>query len=376
VKKKILIAPDKFKGSLSAADICYLLKDEMTLVIPDVQIVLCPLADGGDGTLEILSTYLELKKQKCITVDPLGRSIEAIYYTSHETAYIEMASASGYVLLDETDRNPMHTSTFGTGRMILDALKTGKEHIYLFLGGSATNDGGMGIANAFGYTFQDGQGNILEPIGASLRYIDKIVPPSVSNKSNNIKSLTLYHDVTNPPFGPNGAAQVYAKQKGANRLEVEILDIGLQNLCGQIRKYNGTDLSGLVGGGAAGGVAICLTGLLEAEMKSGMPYISEISNLDQKIRDADLIIGGEGRLDGQSLDGKVVSKVAELCQKYDKEMWLVVGKNELSSEQMSQLNIDKIFSVMNYAIDESDAITNASEYIRHIGRKIGEHLSS
>jgi len=373
MEQKILVAPDKFKGSLSAYEICLILKSEILSVLPDAQVESCLLADGGDGSLDVLATYLDLEKQVCETVDPIGRLINSLYYTFNKTAYIELASASGLVLLDDSEKNPMLTSTYGTGLEILDAIDNGIENIYLFLGGSATNDGGMGIAKAIGYTFYDQFDEALKPIGASLNLIKKIVPPKRELK---IKTLKLCCDVANRPYGSNGAAYVYGSQKGASMEQIIELDAGLENLCNEVKNYSGIDLSELKGGGAAGGVATCLYGLLEAEIVSGFNMISQVSKLESKIANSDIIISGEGRLDGQSLNGKVISGVAEMCKKYRKRMLLVVGKNELSNEEIETLGVEKLFSVLEIAIDLQDAISNGDKYMKVIGLKIVDYLNS
>lgn len=370
--QKILIAPDKFKGSLSGAQICHILKDEILSKIPDVVIEECPMADGGDGSVEILSHYLDLEKRTCNTVDPVGKPIEAVYYTSDDFAYIELATSSGLILLDDSKRNPLHTSTFGTGIQIKNAIDQNIENIFLFLGGSATNDGGMGIASALGYRFLDGEGQELKPTGSSLKLVDKIIPPL---DPINIKSFTLCCDVKNVPFGKNGAAHIYAKQKGANQAEIFALDQGLENLCNKVNKYNGIDLSQLIGGGAAGGVPICLVGLMKGQIISGIDFFKEVTDLENKIANSDLVISGEGRLDSQSLDGKVVSGVAALCRKHYKKLWLVVGKNDLSKREVEELGVEKVFSVMDFAEDIVDAISNARKYVKEIGSKLTKCLN-
>jgi glycerate kinase len=367
--KRILIAPDKFKGSLSGAEICSILNTVIQKVIPDAVIETCPLADGGDGSIEILSSYLEIKERFCDTVDPLGRPSKASYFMSEDTAYIELASASGIVLLEQSDRNPMHTSTYGTGLLIRDAIELGLKNIYLFLGGSSTNDGGMGIADSMGYTFYDKNGNLLAPNGISLAAINRIVvPPKVSN----IEKFIICCDVNNPPFGPNGAAKVYGKQKGANQQEIIHLDVGIKNLCHQIELFNGVSLSTLEGGGAAGGTAICLSGFFNAEIISGMDFIAEATMLDAKIEAADIVISGEGRLDTQSFNGKVISGVAEICQKLGKKLWLVVGKNELSKQEVHQLGAEGVFSIFEKADNLDDAMANSEKYLKEIGHEIAE----
>lgn len=368
---RILLAPDKFKGSLSGAEICNILKAEILNVLPNAQVESCPLADGGDGSLEVLSSYLQFEKHICNTVDPIGRSIEAEYYTFGKTAYIELASASGVVLLEEAECNPMYTSTYGTGIQILDAIKSGAEHIYLFLGGSATNDGGVGIASALGYIFYDEQGNVLEPIGSALNKITSISAP-VEVLSD--CEFTLCCDVENPPFGPNGAAFVYAKQKGASEQEIIDLDNGIANLCSQLERYSGIDLSLLVGGGAAGGVALSLSAFFGAAIVSGMELISKTTMLESKIVNSDLVISGEGRLDTQSLNGKVVSGVAEMCKLHGKRLWLVVGRNDLINSELKILEVENLYSIIARAAGQHDAIANSKNYLKDIGHEIVEDL--
>ncbi len=370
---KILIAPDKFKGSISSDNIGCILKEEISTALPNVKIELCPLADGGEGSVAILTNYLNLIKRECHAQDPLGRPIKSSYFTSNKTAYIELASASGLMLLDESERGPMVTSTYGTGLVIQHALNNGVENIYLFLGGSATNDGGMGIASALGYKFQDENGNDLGPQGSSLSTVHKILPP---NESLKIKRLMLCCDVQNLPYGKEGAAQVYAKQKGASKEEIIELDKGLKNLCHRIKEYCGTDMSRMSGGGAAGGVSVCLSGLMDGEIISGMEMISKTAALESKIANSDLVITGEGRLDDQSLNGKVVSGVAELCRKLGKELWVVVGKNELDKTVCDKIGIRKLFSIIDYAKDDLDAIQNASKYLRKIGVAIVNEMGT
>jgi len=370
-KKRILIAPDKFKGSLSAFEICEILKSEINSAKPEVEIELCPLADGGDGSLEILATYLPLEKCLCNTVDPLGRPIQAAYYKSENTAYIELAAASGIVLLKEEERNPMLTSTYGTGLQIQNAIKQGLKNIILFLGGSATNDGGLGIANALGYKFYDKNKVEQKPIGASLDKVYQIIAP---DSLPDLESLTLCCDVENPPFGLNGAAHIYARQKGASKEDVKVLDDGLKNICQILLRKTNIDVSSISGAGAAGGVAISLLSLFEARIESGLDMISNVSNLDFKINHADIVISGEGKLDSQTLEGKVVNGVAAACRKYDKPLWLVAGANELSELEIESMNIQKIFAIIERAKSIDDAMKLSETYLRSIGREIANSI--
>ncbi|MFT4532915.1 MAG: glycerate kinase [Saprospiraceae bacterium] len=370
---RILIAPDKFKGSMTAHEISSILKSEIEKVIPSANVSYSPLADGGDGSIEILAKHLNLEIIRVKTIDPLGRGLETIYYKKDDTAYIELASSSGLVLLNEEERNPFKTSTYGTGLEMKHAIENGLDHIYLFLGGSATNDGGIGIASALGYTFLGNGGIELPPVGESLSLIRTIIPSPIVDT---LKSLTLCCDVNNPPTGVNGAASIYAQQKGASKEDIEILDHGMVNLCNQIKMFNYKEVINLVGGGAAGGVPVCLVGLLGSTIVSGVDLIIKLLNLEDEIENSDFVISGEGRLDKQSLNGKVVSGVARLCKKYKKPLYLTVGKNELDQKSVKDLGVKQIFEIMSHAEDIDDAMENGSYYLSKIGREIAQQICS
>jgi len=362
--KRILIAPDKFKGTLSAGEICTILKDELLKSNANLEIECCPLADGGDGSVEILSAYMDLTRVDCKTVDPIGKPINASYYVSNETAYIELASASGLVLLDETDRNPMNTSTYGTGLLIKDAVNNGIKNIFLFLGGSSTNDGGIGIANALGVQFLDKSGLALEPIGKSLLDIHTI---KYSDDYNGV-NIQLCCDVTNVPYGDNGAAKIYGKQKGASPSEIQLLDNGIKNLCNRVREKTGKELETLIGGGSAGAIAVSGVGLLDGSIISGIEYITKVIDLRSKVKNADLVITGEGRLDDQSMNGKVVKGVSDLCKEFDKQLYAVAGQNTLEEEELKGLGIEDVFTIIELADDIDDAMDNSRAYMMKIGR--------
>ncbi|MEZ4983492.1 MAG: glycerate kinase [Saprospiraceae bacterium] len=323
----ILICPDKFKGSLSAMEVCQAIGKGIRARYPEAAITFHPMADGGDGSLQILAHQLGLRSKELETTDPLGRKIRASYYYAADTAFIELASASGLVLLTPAERNALATSTFGTGQMMVDAIQSGFRNIYLFLGGSATNDAGMGIMAALGFEFLSQEGNVLSPIGAHLPQIAQIRNRSSIDFSQ--VQITLLCDVTNPLYGPDGAAYVYARQKGATDEEIVWLDHALQHIGQIIFHYTGVDTSYLPGTGAAGGVGASLVALCGAKIERGFATIAELTGLPARIHASDWVISGEGRLDSQSLQGKVVDGVASLCRQYHKPLTLLVGKNEL-----------------------------------------------
>lgn len=307
---KILLCPDKFKGSLSAEEVCKALSKGLWSVNKDFQITSLPMADGGDGSIDILKSRLLLSPIHVRTVDPLGRNIEATYYHSEGVAFIELAAASGITLLKHSELNPLATSTKGTGVIMKDAIERGFQKIYLFIGGSATNDGGIGIAQALGFDFLDIHGASLEPIGANLEKIQSIANHSSYNFEN--IEITVLCDVTNPMHGPNGAAYIYGAQKGATEEDILSLDTGLRNYGNVLKSQFRVDLSNESGIGAAGAVGASLVGLLNAKMENGFHMIANVNQLEEAIKAADLVITGEGKIDRTTFQGKVVGRTQAL----------------------------------------------------------------
>lgn len=365
---KILIAPDKFKDSLSSREVCESIQDALLKSPNNYQIKTQAMADGGEGSIDIISEQLNLQKQEIQTFDPLGRAINTYYYTSSKAAFIELAKASGLNLLKKEEYNPSRTSTLGTGLIIKDAFHKGYKNIYLFLGGSATNDGGMGIASALGYTFFGNRNKPLPPIGQSLAKVCSIQNKADLNQFSGLK-LELLCDVNNSLHGPNGAAYVYAKQKGADTNLVKELDKGLQNFSEKLEQHSGRDVSNIPACGAAGGVPAALVALFKAQIKSGTASIIKLINLEQKIIGADLVISGEGKIDRQTIQGKLIHGLAQLCQKHKTLLYLFVGENNLSSKDIDFLNIFKVYDIMSVANNQQDAIENATTYLKQLVRE-------
>ena len=364
---KILIAPDKFKGSLSAHEVCEALSKGLKKTNPNLEIIACPIADGGDGSLEVLAHYFDLKTTNIEVDDPLFRPINASYKMADTTAYIEMAAASGLVLLKEKERNCMDTSSFGTGELILDAIQKGATTIYLFIGGSATNDGGMGIASALGWCFYSKNGELLVPIGENLSKVSRIDGTFLFYKPAKVE-FKIICDVNNPFYGENGAAYVYASQKGATTDEVKMLDQGLQNLSDIIQKEQGIDLVNFPGAGAAGGVGGGAIAFLNADLVSGIQTFIEITELEAQIKDCDLIITGEGKLDAQTNQGKVVSGVCDLAKKYGKPVIAVCGTADKNA--IDKFGFHQIYTVLERSNSMGEAMTNAKDKLLEIGNSI------
>ncbi|MBT8394098.1 MAG: glycerate kinase [Bacteroidia bacterium] len=374
---KVVVAPDKFKGSLTGVEFCDAVEEGFNSVFQNNDILKIPLADGGDGTIEILDYHLNGEHIKVLVSDPLFRSIEASYFFMSETktAFIEMAEASGMKLLNTVDQNCMNTTTYGTGELILDAIQKGAKNIVIGIGGSATNDCGIGMATALGFKFLDKSKNELKPIGKNLIKIKSI------DKSHLIKELKdiefkVACDVKNPLYGENGAAYVYGFQKGATNVEVELLDKGLRNLANIFLKEFETDVQKIEGGGAAGGMGVGTRMFLNASLTSGIDLIKDMIEFDSLIKDADWVITGEGKLDDQTLSGKTIKGVVDSSNQYNIDVAAFCGKSELNDKQSKQFGISYVDEVMNYAKNFNDALSNSYFYVSEMAKNFAKHLNN
>ncbi|TLV01162.1 glycerate kinase [Dyadobacter luticola] len=344
----ILVAPDKFRGSLEATEVCLAIKVGILLAFPHANIITVPLADGGEGTSEILTRQAGGEHITLTVSDPLGRKISAGYGFSSETqtAYIEMAAASGLNLLSPQERNPSLTSSYGTGELIRDALDRHAKKIVLGIGGSATTDGGIGMAAALGYRFYDDHHELLAPNGAALNSIRHIDISQVDERINFV-SVTVACDVTNPLYGRRGAAYIYGPQKGADGPMLDSLDKGLKNLSDVATRTFGRNVSHEPGAGAAGGMGAGCMWFLHATLKDGVGIVMEQSNMTKLIAGSDLVITGEGKVDEQTLNGKVVKGLADMCGKFDVPLAVVCGTLQITPEQSRAAGITYLTSVLN-----------------------------
>lgn len=355
---KIIISPDKFKGSLAVHEVAKAIEKGLRAANKSISCLILPLADGGEGSLEVASQKLSGQWHNVMVNDPLFRKIEATYFLAENTAYIEMAKASGLMLLAEKERNCMLTSTFGTGELIKDAIEKGAKRINLFIGGSATNDAGIGMAAALGYQFFDAKNEVLKPIGANLCKINKIKNTDIGIE--NIKFRVIC-DVKNPLFGKNGAAFVYAAQKGANAEMIQDLDDGLKHFNEIILKTRGINLQNIEGSGAAGGLGGGAIAFLSAEIKSGIDFMMDLVGFEEQLRDADLVITGEGKLDKQTLQGKLIKGI---CQKAKEiPVWVVCGVNALTENEWEEIGIQKVISLVDENTSVENAMQNTSQLI-------------
>lgn len=361
----ILVAPDKFRGSLEAAEVCSAIEQGILLAFPKASVTSVPLADGGEGTAEILTRQASGSYLKVVVKDPLGRLIKASYGLSADkkTAFIEMAAASGLSLLTVEEHNPMLASTFGTGELIKNALDQGVQNIILGIGGSATTDGGTGMAAALGYRFLNENNAVIEPNGASLNEIKFIDSTHADLRLKTVR-ITVACDVTNPLTGLNGAAYIYGPQKGANPEMVKKLDNGLKNLTKIASETFGKDVSQNPGAGAAGGLGAGCLWFLNAVLKDGTSIVLEQSGIAQLIENADLVITGEGKLDQQTLSGKVVKGLADYCRKFNVPLAVVCGTLQITPEQVRAAGMTYAVSVLNRPMDLNVAQKEAFDLIK------------
>lgn len=372
---KFILAPDKFKGSLTGIQFCKEVEKSLKQVLPHSEILSLPLSDGGDGTIDVLEYHLKGTRLKIKVNDPLFRKVEAsyLYMEDIKTAFIEMAEASGMALLKEEERNCYHTTSYGTGEIILDAMRKGAQTIILGIGGSATNDCGIGMASALGYRFEDEKGNPLIPVGRNLSLVKNINTANVISELKNV-SFKVACDVTNPLFGKNGAAYVYGPQKGASEEEVTLLDEGLQHISKLFKQQLAKDIENIKGAGAAGGMGAGSLVFLNTKLQSGINLVKQLIDFDKKIKQADWIITGEGKLDSQTLSGKTIQGVIASSKAESIKVAALCGSVNLSAIEAKEIGISYSDSVLSKAKNLEDAMKNSGLYLSMIAKKFAEEI--
>lgn len=366
---KVVICPDSFKGSIEAPSAAEAVRGGVESIRSDIECVCLPIADGGEGSVSVIRDALGAEWIYADVTGPYGERVRAKYAMRGNDAYIEMAEASGLCLSNR--KEPMEATTRGTGELMIDAVKHGAERITVFIGGSATCDGGIGMAEAFGYRFSDKDGRALSCIGKSMTQIAKITPPN-SHPLSKIKVICA-SDVTNPTYGESGAAFVFAPQKGADEQEVLELDRGLRTLADVVCDDLGIDVHTLPGGGAAGGLGAGLYAFASAEMKGGFSVIADILGLEEHISRADAVITGEGCTDLQSVMGKVVGSIAHIADKHSKKCIVISGLVK-DTDKLAEMGIYRSYSCVNYAPSVEDSINDAAKYITLAARDCAREL--
>lgn len=341
--KKIVIIPDSFKGTMSSKEVGEIIMEEAKKSYPEAEVIRAEVADGGEGSVEALLSALPGKRKFVTVSGPYREAVQACYGKIGDTAVIEMAAAAGLPLVG-TRLAAGATTTYGVGELIADALEQGAKRIILGLGGSATNDGGAGMAAALGVRFSDAEGKEFVPVGDTLGDIDKIELEGVDERLKTVQIIAMC-DVSNPLCGSRGASAVFGPQKGASAEDVKRLDRGLFHLAEKIAEAGGREVLELPGGGAAGGMGAGAVAFLRAELRSGIDVVLETIHFDEMLEGCSLVITGEGKVDGQSVQGKVISGVAKEAAKKQVPVAVVTGAIEDGAEALYEIGVDAIFSI-------------------------------
>ncbi len=363
---KIISAIGSFKGSIDSVQINNLVKEVLEKQGHYVDAI--PVADGGDGLLDSLCSSLYGKYLNVETVNALGEPINAKVGVVGDTGIVEMALASGVALIPEHRLNPLKASTYGTGILIKHLVNMGIKNIILGIGGSATNDGGIGCLNALGFDFYDKDNNLLTPNGENLEKVKRI---SSNGVDENIKSLKIQIacDVTNTLLGSDGATYVYGRQKGATDEMLEILENGLRNFAKAVALFCGNDYSKIAGTGAAGGLGFGLMSLLNARLQKGAEIVLDCAKYIEKLENADLVITGEGRIDNQTAFGKLPQIVAKTADQNGVKCIAIVGSSTASEESLDSMSISEVYQLIDYA-PLNECLYNPEEVIKTVLKSI------
>ena len=371
---KILLAPDSFKGSLTAVEAAQAMAEGIRDVDPTIETVMFPAADGGEGTMSSLVSATDGRIVSVVVQDPLGRQVKASYGVlgDGETCIIEIAEASGLMLLTEEERNPLITSTFGTGQLIVHALDAGLRKFIIGLGGSATNDGGAGLLQALGMKLMDANGAELPQGGGLLGGLHAVDPTNFDERISESYFL-IACDVENPLVGPKGASTIFGPQKGASHEMVVVLDTNLAKFASVIEELTGTSLHEKKGAGAAGGAGGAFQAFFPGEMKRGIEVVLEEISFAEHIADANLILTGEGKTDSQTLSGKTPFGVAEAANREDKPIILISGAIDEESRELLARLFTEIHAVADGTISSKESIDHAGYYLRLKTKEVMEN---
>jgi len=378
---RILIAPDKFKGALNAREVAENIAKGLRDALPDARIDIVPMADGGEGTAEAICEARGGSWLKCKAHDPLGREIEARYawIKDGKLAVMEMSEAAGMRRLSESERDPVRATTFGVGEMILDAAGRGANEIIIGLGGSATNDGGFGMARALGFRFDyehppsPGFGAASEQEKDKERVTDLVNLSRIEKPHDlNLLKIIAAVDVQNPLLGENGATRVFGPQKSASEDELNLLEQALTRLADLVAKEFGSDYRDRPGAGAAGGLGFGLMSFCGATIRPGFDVVAEAVGLESKMKGVDIVITGEGSLDRQTLEGKTPAGVARLARKLGKKVFAIAGRYD-GNQQVHEL-FDEVYQLARSDMSEKEQMKRAGELLREKAREIAQKL--
>ncbi|MEL7648949.1 MAG: glycerate kinase [Sedimentibacter sp.] len=371
---KVVLIPDSFKGTLSSETICSIMADKVKKHFPDCRVVSIPVADGGEGSVDCFLAAVGGEKAAVTVKNPYFEDMQSFYgiLKGGDTAVIEMASCAGLPLVEDR-KNPLKTTTYGVGQLILAAAEGGCKKIIVGLGGSSTNDGGCGAAAAAGVKFLDRAGNEFIPVGGTLKDIASIDVSQCSKVLENIEIVTMC-DIDNPMYGTSGAAYVFGPQKGADKDMVVELDEGLRLLCDVIRKDTGLDLKDVPGGGAAGAMGAGMIAFFGSWLQMGIETVLDTVGFDSVIEHADMIFTGEGKIDTQSLRGKVVIGVARRAKKKNVPVTVIVGGADEGIEEAYDMGVTSIFTInrlpQDFAVSRAKSRENMEATVDNVLRLI------
>ncbi|MHC4870382.1 MAG: glycerate kinase [Planctomycetota bacterium] len=362
---KIVVAPNALKGSLSAVDAACAMRDGIESISEDIYVSMLPVADGGDGILNVLMDFFSGKTLSVKVDGPLSQPVSSCYgiIEDRKIAVVEMANASGLVLLKDNERDPLGASTIGTGQLIRAALGEDVDEIIVGIGGSATNDGGMGMACALGAVFYDKSGNVLIPSGINLQHVDRIDISKMDERLND-SAITVVCDVDNVLLGMNGATSVYGPQKGADSKALKILENGMSNFADVIQRDLSIDVTAIQGGGAAGGLGAGLCAFAGGELKKGVDVVLDLLEIDKTLEGADLVITAEGQIDNQTAYGKAPAGVAERAKRKGVPCAAISGGVSNDISELYEKGICAVFSLCRKPLSLEEAMADSFDLLK------------
>jgi len=374
--RKIVLAPDSFKGSLTAVKVCEALATGIKTADNSIEVIKIPLSDGGEGFTESILTAVGGRKITCEVLDPLGRQISADYAVlPNETVIIETASASGLSLIKVEERDPLNATSYGSGQLIRSALAAGYRKIVIGLGGSATVDGGAGLAQALGVRFYDKNNQLIDqPMTNALLETCGSIDMSGLLPEIGTADFTIASDVTNPLLGASGAVAVYAPQKGAPPEMLPLLENNLAHFCNLVEKTIGQAVRDIPGAGAAGGIGAGLLAFLDARIRSGIEMVLDLTDFNRRIADADLIITGEGRIDEQTVFGKTIAGVLQCAKQGQIPVVVVAGQTRGNLAELQQLGLREIYALSERVKELQEAFKRAEGLLEETGKEIADRL--
>lgn len=371
---KVLIAPDSFKGSISSVDASKAMERAVMDVFPDAATVKIPIADGGEGTVDVFLMAMEGEAVYRDVTGPMGETVRAKFASiGNDTAVVEMAQASGLYLVPENQRDPMKATTYGTGELIRSAVEQGAKTIILAAGGSATNDGGVGMAQALGASFTGVEGNEL---GYGCRDIGRLTAVDLGSMRALLQNteIILASDVNNVLCGPEGASHIYGPQKGADPETVRVMDKNLGHLAEVLQKETGIDAAGKPGAGAAGGIAVPLFAIGKCAQRSGIDIVLDMTGFDGHLADADLVLTGEGQIDGQALYGKVLAGIGKRSMEKEVPVLAFAGSIGDGADKLVTVGISAVFSIANGPMTLDHAMKHAEILLENSVRQVMKAL--